>query len=91
MINVRYTTGDAAAYQVWLNRQSPAVYTTASRFRPWGKYQMQGRETLVRVVGYDPSGALLTVEDERGVTFSVIPDQIDLWGVEQLDDESIAA
>ena len=76
-----YRNGDAADYFEWLEEQPPAVQETASRFRPWEFYKWQGREIYVRVVGYDPSGQLITVAREDGHVFTIVPHQIDLHAV----------
>lgn len=76
-----YQNGDAADYCEWLEEQPPAVQETASRFRPWEFYKWQGRDIYVRVVGYDPSGQLITVAREDGCVFTIVPDQIDLYAI----------
>ena len=84
-MNDRYTLGDAAAYWTWLSHQTPEVARTASQFRPWEIYQLQGRDIWVRIVDYDPSGELLQVQyvepKYEGRVIAVVPTQIDLWGV----------
>lgn len=80
-----YARGDAAAYWAWLEHQTPEVAKTASQFRPWEIYKLQGRDIFVRVVDYDPSGELLHVQyldaSHEGAVITVVPHQIDLWGV----------
>lgn len=84
-MNIRYTRGDAAAYGAWLEHQTPEVARTAAQFRPWEAYKLQGRDILVRIVDYDPSGELLYVQyldpAREGRVITVIPGQIDLWGM----------
>lgn len=84
-MNPRYTRGDAAAYGTWLRHQTPEVARTASQFRPWEVYKLQGRDILVHIVDYDPSGELLYARyldpTHDGGVIPVTPGQIDLWGV----------
>lgn len=86
----RYHRGDAAAYGVWLEHQTPEVAQVAARFRPWESYKLQGRDILVRVVDYDPSGQLLHVQyldpSYQGSVIQVVPHQIELWGISELED-----
>lgn len=81
----QYTRGDAVAYEAWLGQQTPEVADVASSFRPWEFYKLQGRDILVRVVGYDPSGQLVNVQyldpARGGAVITVVPHQLDLWGV----------
>jgi hypothetical protein len=88
-----YKRGDAAAYQAWLERQTPAVGRLAAQFRPWEIYRMDdGYGELVRVVGHQSDGTvdLLDVEfiggAHEGRVITVVDHQISLWGVAGLDD-----
>jgi len=91
----RYTPGSAAAYGVWLERQTPEVAGTAMQFRPWEIYKLQGRDILVYIVDYDPSGELMYVSyidpSYEGRVIPVVPTQIELWGVAGLDNPKIDA
>lgn len=82
----KYTRPNVAAYHAWLESlDNPALYETASRFRPWEWYQMQGRDIFVQVVDYDPSGQLIDVRREDGAVLTVVPHQIDLYAVDIKD------
>lgn len=74
-----YKRGDAAAYGIWLEHQTPEVAATAARFRPWEVYKWQGRDIYGYVVDFESNGQFVTFEREDGVRFIVTPDQIDLY------------
>ncbi len=90
-MKINYSRGDAAAYGIWLEHQTPEVAATAARFRPWEVYKWQGREIYGHVVDYDPSGRLVTFRREDGHLFTVTPDQIDLYsnGSEHLPEDRL--
>jgi hypothetical protein len=86
-----YSTGAAAVYAAWLERQDdPKLHALASRFRPWEIYSLDGgsRGLLVRVVGHEASDIvnLLHVQylnnphRPEGV-ITVVDHQLELWGV----------
>jgi hypothetical protein len=85
-----YSSGAAAVYAAWLERQEPAMYVLASRFRPWEIYSLDGGSwgLLVRVVGHEASDTvnLLHVQylnnphQPEGV-ITVVDHQLELWGV----------
>lgn len=94
-MNVKYTRGDAAAYEAWLQRQEPRIAEVAARFRPWEIYKLEGCDLLVKVVGHDADEhvALLQVQylsnpHSDGV-ITVTDSQLELWGVAELDTDAI--
>lgn len=91
MLNPTYTRGDAAAYAAWIARQNKHVAPLAAQFRPWEIYQLDGRDILVSVVGFESNGMtdLLQVQyvdpKYQGGLITVAAAQVTLWGLAELD------